>query len=192
MPYALIKPPFQLRFREMPRKELERYYRWFMEVMPQRVKELSKAVKDTPGFEAWAPDHSPASLDKLGDWFAGQVETRNRAKEEVQAIESRLTFPMEIPGEELTDRTFSLAMDIGMYFSQVLLKSYPSLKWQQALGSKKFVDYGQPVLVGFGPVSLNSVRITVTFAYGLASKDNTGKRLREIYDYWAKKVQLQS
>lgn len=192
MPYTTIQPPFTLKFREMPKKELERYFQWFMEVTPQRVNELAEVVSQTPGFEVWQPDHSPASLDKLGDWFAGQVETRSRTKEEVQAIEIRLVFPMEIPGEELTNRTFSLAMDIGMYLSQVLLKKYPSLKWEQPFGNKKFADYGQPLLTGFGPVSLNPVRIAVTLAYGLASKNKSGKRLRELYDYWSKQVRAQS
>jgi hypothetical protein len=99
---------------------------------------------------------------------------------------------MDIPAEELTNRTFSLAMDIGMYFGQVLMKNYPSLKWEQPLGNKRFADYGQPCLVGFGPVSANPVRIGHVFAHGLADKTYTGKRLREVYDHWAKLVRAQS
>lgn len=174
----------------MPKKELHRYYQWFMDVLPQRVNELAEAVRQTPGFEAWQPDYTPASLDTLGQWFAGQVETRSRTQEELRAIKDRLVFPMDIPSEELTDRTFSLAMDIGMYFSQALLKNHPSLKWEQPLDDKKFADYGQPCLSGFGPVFLNPVRNGGhVFAHGLASKTKTGKRLREVYDYWAQRVQ---
>ena len=190
MSYTIIQPPFTLKLREMPKKELHRYYQWFMDALPQRVNELAGAVKQTPGFEAWQPDCTPASLDTLGQWFAGQVETRKRTQEELQAIKDRLVFPMDIPNEELTNRTFSLAMDIGMYFSQVLMKNYPSLKWEQPLDDKKFADYGQPCLSGFGPVSLNPVRNGGhVFAHGLASKTKTGKRLREVYDYWAQRVQ---
>jgi hypothetical protein len=188
MSYTIIQPPFALKLREMTKEELRRYFQWFMKVTPQRVNELSEIVNQTPGFEAWQPDHSSASLDKLGDWFAGQVETRNRTKEEVQAIESRLDFPMDIPGDELTNRTFSLAMDIGIYFSQVLLKNYPSLKWEQPLRNKKFIDYGQPVLVEFGPGPFNPVRMVVTFAYGLVSKKKTGEGLRNIYNIWTKQI----
>jgi hypothetical protein len=82
---------------------------------------------------------------------------------------------MDIPAEELTHRTFSLAMDIGMYFSQVLMKNYPSLKWEQPLGKKRFADYGQPCLVGFGPVSPNPVRIGHVFAHGLRVKPTPAK-----------------
>lgn len=192
MTYTEIQPPFTQKLVEMPKKELRHYFQWFMEVLPQRVNELTEAVRATPGFETWQADRSPDSLDKLGDWFAGQVETRKRTKEEVQAIENRLSFPMEIDEWQLTNQTFSLAMDIGMYFSQVLLKNYPSLEWEQPLRSKRFVDYGRPVLTGFGHVSLNPVRIAVTLAYGLVDKSKTGKRLREVYDYWAERVQAQS
>jgi hypothetical protein len=189
MLYNTIQPPFTLQFREMPEKELDRYFQWFMDVLPQRLNELAQAVKQTPGFETWQPDCTPASLNTLGEWFAGQVETRNRAQDELHAIHIRLVFPMEIPGEELTNRTFSLAMDVGIYFSQVLLKNYPSLRWEQPVGNKRFADYGQPLLTGFGPASLNPVRIAVTLAYGLASTNKTGRRLREVHDYWAQRVQ---
>lgn len=188
MSYTTIQPPFTLKFREMPKKELNRYFQWFMDVLPQRINELAEAVKEMPGFETWQPDCTPASLEAIGEWFAGQVETRNRTQEELQTIKDGLVFPMDIPEKELTDRTFSLAMDIGMYFSQVLLKNYPSLKWEQPLGNKRFADYGQPLLSGFGPMSLNPIRIVRVIARELADKTHTGKQLRETYDIWSKKV----
>jgi hypothetical protein len=56
MPYATIQPPFTLKLREMPKKELRRYYQWFMDILPDRIKELAAAVRETPGFESWQPD----------------------------------------------------------------------------------------------------------------------------------------
>jgi hypothetical protein len=192
MPYATIQPPFTLRFREMPRQELQDYFRWFFDVLPQRTRELAEVVRQTQGFETWQPDQTAASLDALGEWFAAQAEARQRTPDERQEITIRSTFPIEVPNEELTNYTFSLAMDIGMYFAQVLLKNFSSLRWDQPLDDKKFADYGQPVLVGFGPVPLNPVRIAITFAYGLVSKKQSGKRLREIFDYWSKQVRAKA
>lgn len=160
-----------------------------MDVLPQRVNELAEAVKQTPGFETWQADCTPASLDTLGEWFAGQVETRNRTEEELQAIKDRLVFQVDISGEELTNRTFSLAMDVGMYFSKVLLKNYPALRWEQPLNDKKFVDYGQPVLMRFSNAPLNPVRIVVVLARSIANKKQTGSRLRELYNIWSKLIQ---
>ena len=129
----------------MSKKELKDYHQWFMDTLPKGINELADAVRRTPGFETWQPDCTPSSLDILGEWFAAHVEKRERTDEEIEQIKNRLTFPMEIPREELTDRTFSLAVDVGMYFSQVLLKNHPSLQWDQPFGGKLHIDYGQPV-----------------------------------------------
>jgi hypothetical protein len=186
--YIVIQPPFALNLREMPKGELERYFQWFMAILPERVSTLTKAVQGTLGFENWHPDRTPASLDVLGTWFAGQVEMRPRTQEELQAIQALQAFPVDIPREQLTNRTFSLAMDVGMYLSQVFLKNYPSLSWEQRTENKRFADYGQPLISGFGLVSLNPVAVVVTLAYAIASKKKDYKRLREIYDYWAQRA----
>jgi hypothetical protein len=183
MTYAIIRPPFTLRFGEMPKKELEAYAAWFHQVLPDRVGELTKAVKSTSGWEGWSPDLTPESLDPLGCWLEGQVATRKKTEEEIGEQRAKLKFPVEIPGEQLTNRTFSLAMDVGMYFAQVVLEHLPGTRWAQAFGSRKFVDYGQPVIMGFGKVPLNPVRIVVVTARTIA--DGKPAELRKLYDFWA-------
>lgn len=89
-PYAVIQPPFTLRFWEMSREELGAYYRWFFEVLPNRIAELTRAVRDSPGFESWQPDRTPDSLNGLGEWFLTQVTSRTRTPEEQREIESGL------------------------------------------------------------------------------------------------------
>ena len=121
MSYAIIQPPFPLQFRERSKKELETYRIWFHQVTPERIAELTKAVKRTACYESWAPSARPESLDLLGRWFETQVETRKKTAEEIEEIRAKLTFPIDIPEEDLTNKTFSLAMDIGMYFGQVIL-----------------------------------------------------------------------
>jgi len=187
--YETIQPPFTLNFREMPKKELRAYFKWFQEIMQGRIEQLASTVQ-SPGFENWKPNFSPDSLNALGEWFATQIETRPRTQEEIDAFNAQAPFRIELSGPELTNRTFWIAMDIGMYLNQVFLRNHPSLKWDQPLGGKRFVDYGQPVLVGFhgGKVPLNSVRLLVTLAYGLRDNRRGGGRLREIYDIWSKAI----
>lgn len=185
MNYPIIQPPFTLVFREMSKKELKEYNEWFHKVMPERIQILTSAIKSTLGYENWEPDRSPRSLEALGEWFLAQVETRPRTQDEIDTIQNRSKFPINIPGEDLTNKTFSLSMDIGMYVSQVFLKNHPALEWFQPFGNKKYVDYGQPVLSGFGKMFFNPVRIAVTLAYSFSDKSKTGGRLLEIYDYWS-------
>ncbi len=184
MSYAIIQPPFTLKFEEMSKKDLEAYRTWFHQVIPERLATLTKAVKGTPGYQNWEPDLTPESLDRLGRWFEHQVETRKKSAEEIEETRSKLTFPIDIPEEELTNKSFSLAMDIGMYFSQVILKNLPGTRWDQPLKNKKFIDYGQPVIMGFGTVPLNPVGVAVTTAYRISRRKPA--HLRELYETWAK------
>jgi hypothetical protein len=180
--YRIIQPPFTLQFDQMPKNELKAYSSWFQSILPERIQELASAVQSTSGFEEWKPDFSADSLSALGDWFATQIETRPRTQEEIDRWQT--PYPIEISATELTNRTFSLAMDIGMYLGQVLLRNHPALKWHQNLTAKRNIDYGQPVLVPFhnGKVPFNPVRVVVTLSYGLRDGRRTGNRLREIYD----------
>lgn len=185
MSYRIIQPPFTLKFREMKKEELKAYFEWFQGVLPKRLDELKGAVQRTPGFEEWQADLTPNSLDLLGEWFSAQVETRLRGRNEIQEIGDRSLFPVGIPEEDLTNRAFSISMDVGMYLSQVFLKNHSSLHWEQSFRNKKEVDYGQPVLVGFGAVPFNPVRMLVTLAYGLVNNQKSAKSLRDLYDCWA-------
>ena len=184
MEYQIIRPPASLAFGDMTRKNLLEYNRWFHSVLPERLRLLSAAVQATSGYEQWTPDYSPQSLDGLGQWFSAQVETRLRTREEIESMRGKGL--LEAPQEELTDRTFSLAADIGMYVSQTFLKNNPSLRWSQQFGSKRHVDYGQPILVGFNFGTFNPVCTMVTLAYAFSRKSRTGDRLREIYDKLSK------
>jgi len=161
--------------------------------MPERISELASAVRSSAGFENWQPDFSPDSLNVLGDWFANQIETRLRTQDEVNSFNAQAPYPIERSDRELTNRTFSLAMDIGMYLSQVLLRNQPSLKWDQPFANKRYIDYGQPILIGFAEKEeVNPVSLTVTLAYGLLKRTRTGGRLRELYDIWSSSVRKEA
>ncbi len=168
--YNLIRPPFRtLKFEEMSRKELKDYKQWFLEAMPQRVEELTRGVTNSSGFEDWKPDKTPDSLNSLGNWLRTQVKARSHTQEEWDKI------PLHVrewsSDGELTDRTISLCMDVGMYLSQVFLCNHPTLKWGQTFGSKRFIDYGQPALIGFGKSAFNPVRMVINAGVWHGGKD---------------------
>jgi hypothetical protein len=127
--YTIIAPPFSLKFQEMSKQELKDYNEWFHAQIPERLLILERAVHGTPGFEKWEMDKTPESLDMLGKWFAMQVETRERTEEEMAEVRAqiidRFKGILDIDTWELTNRTFSLAIDIGMYISQVFLQNIP-------------------------------------------------------------------
>jgi hypothetical protein len=173
----------------MSKSELKDYFKWFLAIIPARIETLAQFVRMTPNFESWQPDLVPSSLVPLGLWLASQAKTRRRNEEEIEDMKRRLGSPIDPPDkEELTERTFSLAMDVGMYLSQVFLKRHPTLRWEQPLTSKRFVDYGQPVLVEFSFGPLNPIRLVITLVYGFAAKSAHHGELGEIYDVWSKGI----
>ncbi len=184
--YKIMEPPFSLKFREMSKKELDEYFNWYIDQIPERIRILEKLVKLTPGYENWKANYLPDSLDKLGEWFDSQIETRIRTDAEIEEKQVGLSWPLnqiEIQKWDLTDKTFSLAIDIGMYVSQVLLKNISSLEWQHTTkGSKRWVDYGQPVLTHTGCLVFNPVRQLIVLAYGLVKHTRKSNFLREIFE----------
>ena len=186
--YTLIAPPTSLRFREMEPKELERYFAWFLASIPERIEVLSTHVRSSEPFSSWIPDRSPESLGALGEWFTHTVTLRQRTTEEIQGIYAKgpdWFTQVEVPGEELTEETFSLAMDIGMYLGEILRQSATRLQWKALKGNKQEADYGQPILQPFkGGLVCNPVRLAITLAYGLADGTYKGTRLGELYETW--------
>jgi hypothetical protein len=185
MSYQIIQPPFTLRFTEMSQGELKEYFAWFQSVLPSRVDELTAYIQEDPASKDWEPDYSAASLSTLGEWLARHVSTRDRTQEEMDEIKARFNNPIDIPSHDLTNESYSLGFDAGIYFGLTLLKNHPSLAWDQDLKNKKFADYGQPIIVGFGTVPVNPVRIGLNFAYGFASKKSPSTRVREVYETWS-------
>lgn len=186
--YKIISPPFTLKFREMSKEELKAYYKWYIDQIPERINILTKAVNSTSGYENWRPDYTPESLGKLGEWFAEKVETRERTDEEMNELIAKAPASLpgiEYPKRELTNKTFSLAIDIGMYLSQVFLKNIPSLKWQHITkGSKNYIDYGRPVIARFGNLVFEPTHMMVVQAYSLADKTWGGSSLRKLFETW--------
>ncbi len=185
MNYSLVQPPFTLKFREMTKDQLQEYARWFHDSIPERINALTSAILTTYTFCDWQPNLTPDSLKPLGDWFAQVVELRKRSAEEIEDVRAKLTFLIDVPPIELTNRTFSIAFDIGMYFGSVVVTNVQGARWDVDVKHKRSADYGQPIIItGLGNPSLNPIRIAVTLAYGLADGTRTGGRLREVYDYW--------
>jgi hypothetical protein len=172
----------------MPKEDLEAYFAWFQSALQCRIDQLAAYVQKDAASKNWKPDGSPDSLDMLGEWLEKYVSARERTQEEIDEIEVRLGDLIAVPSRNLTNESYSLGFDIGIYFGLTLLKNHPTLLWSQNLKNKKFVDYGQPVIVGFDVVQLNPVQTGLNFAYGFARKRIPGRWIHEVYETWSTHV----
>jgi hypothetical protein len=172
-------------YRRISQAELKAHFDWFLASRLERISALKCAIEESGTHGDWKPDLSASSVGPAGTWFATQVGERMRTPEEMNALRQKSLPGIEISDQELTERTFSLAFDLGIYLGESLRSAYPHLEWKQLFDDKLFVDYGQPVLVGFGRVPLNPFRIVSNYAYGLVKKEQSAERLTELYLYWA-------
>jgi len=187
--YEIIKPPFNAIFGSMDKEHTKLYFEWFMEQIPHRVDILCSYVRSTDEFKDWSPDFQSQSLLPLGKWFCEQVTSRPRTEQEIAKIAANspawFKSNFDIPSDELPNETFSLSIDIGMYFGRTLEKNLPDLIWQPLLKQKNNIYYQQPIIVGKGKAQLNPVWIVKTYAYGILQEINGPERLLELYDVWA-------
>lgn len=149
MIYQYANPPFSLEFRNMTKNELHEYYIWYVENTPIRISILNNYIDSLKGNKFWKADYTPESLVNLGTWLNSEIETQNRTADELTEIQNSLKYDIEVDQVIPTERTYSIAYDIGMYFIQVLIKNNPALELKLVLGNKKNISYGQPVVSGF-------------------------------------------
>lgn len=185
MKFTTVYTPVTTAFASMTKKELSDFYDEFVLNVPYCLDELIQAVWQTPGFDSWGADFSPESLDTLGEWLATKIQKRDLNSEKVRRSTAGQVAPV---AWDLTDEEKSLAVQVGMYYGEVAIRSHPSLSWMQLKGSKKLADYGQPVIVGLSSIPTNPVRVANAFACGIADGSRIGSRLRETYDYWMKMI----
>jgi hypothetical protein len=174
----------------MSKKEREEYYNWYMGIMPERLKDLFKLIKHSKEYDAWLPDYTSKSLEILGQWFSENVQTRKNTKGEIAEIYAKSPGwfkSVEIEDWDLTEASFSLAFDIGLYIGNVFIKNNSELSWFHVnKGRKDYSNYGQPVIDGFkNGGQFNPTRIMIVLAYSLADGTQDGSRLKELYDYWS-------
>lgn len=185
MKFTTVYTPVTTAFASMTKKELSDFYEEFILNVPYCLDELIQTVWQTPGFDSWSADFSPESLDTLGEWFATKIQKRDLSSENVRCSAVGQVSP--VPWD-LTDEEKSLAVQVGMYYGEVAIRSHSSLSWMQLKGSKKLADYGQPVIAGPSNIPTNPVRVANAFAWGIADGSRTGSRLRETFDYWMKMI----
>jgi len=185
MTYSIATLPLSKPMQDLSQRELLSYRDWFLRNIDQRVDELARLVIGTNGYADWTADFTPASLSRLGEWFRGAVVVAPLDERERARIKAKFPFPIEAPTEELSAETLSIAMDVGIYFGEVIRKNVSGTKWDQPTKNKKFADYGHMVLMGFGSVPLNPIRLTITLAFAFAAKEQSGSRLRELFDIWS-------
>lgn len=184
--------PIDYDFLSKTKKELKLYRQWFEDNKEIRLNELINFVKSTKGYEEWNANYSPNSLKKLGEWLEENVETEKLSEEEYEHKRKITPEYIEISDWDLTIKTRSILIDIGIYFGEVFIKNNPNLKWEQYFSRiKNDNDNGHMVIKGFGKQNLNSIWVLYILGLELAEgikKGEISNELYKLYDRWQAKL----
>ncbi|GEK35703.1 hypothetical protein [Kurthia sibirica] len=153
MNYPYMYPPFNLKdFESMSLGEAQQYFDWYTAEIPSRMRFLKQMIAGK--FEL---DFSSKSLIPLFTWY---LTTINRYKLSDSELHEKLTWfrhqnelsyevaeiqllsnPIDIMLED-----YALAMDIAIYYGEVLIHNYPQVGWTFFTKPKSFVHLNEPIL----------------------------------------------
>lgn len=195
MEYLTIAPPIDKPFAEMTRKEAKAYFAWFLSIIPERLSILEQEVcsSNNEKYQNWVGDKTSDSLYILGDWFAQSIVTMPRPdgeerirQEQLKELPAKYRELYQSPKWVLTEKTFSLITDIGIYLGETFRQNLTGIQWELYAETKSNAYYQWPVLTGSGKINIcNPLALVHVIALGLLDKTNKPERLHELYNIWS-------
>lgn len=188
MEYTMMIPPFEIEeFSSLNKQKVKQYFEWFCNQIPFRLSLLNQAFVLDNGTNL---DYSKKSLIYLWRWFMTDVfEITKKEKKEIQA--EKKNFPtwmhedIEKDKWKPTTESLTIAMDIGIYVSEVIRLHNSSLSWGVVSKPKSLEHVNKPVIIGFSsPVEFSFPRIMSTLIEKLKDGEKDEKELIQLIETW--------
>ena len=189
--YPIIQMPFEFNpFSVMSKTEAEEYFDWFLSIIPRRIETLQEYIESSGSLVQL--DLSPDSLISLWDWFIPRIEqkklTPEEMNEELELVPDWMRPEVEQNFVKFSRDIENQIIDIGIYFSSVLLHSSNQLKWIVIHKPRNHVDVNQPVLAGTGKLRLNPIRVVDVCAAKALNDAGNINMLSDLYIWWREKL----
>lgn len=189
MIYPVMKKPFQFdSYRSLTPKQAREYFNWYVSMIPERVGVLSELFN---GF--WHHnvnfDYSLESLDPVWNYFKSHIETVIKSEEDMRKeMEGAPEWVIE---SELKDRRFPstetliVAMDLGMYLGETLVRNFPVLYWGFIIKPKNHVSVNRPVILGLKhKMDIDPWSVIHVMCLHVVRESHDQRGLREMVDVW--------
>ncbi|WP_423059564.1 hypothetical protein [Bacillus safensis] len=131
-----MEPPIIMEsFETLSKKEAEILFDWFVNQIPLRIEVLKNVTNGEVDF-----NFTPESLINIYGWFLSQVEIYELSEEEIgRELEELRQYPDFIYEDEkksllanpvkIAKVDYAIAMDIGIYYAEVIRRNHPQVKW---------------------------------------------------------------
>lgn len=147
MKYPYMYPPFSMKnFDNMSTTEAQQYFDWYTSEIPSRIQFLKQMIEGE-----FQLDFSSKSLIPLFTWYISNVHFYRLTEKEITtklltiddnaSKDNLLLNPIE-----LLDEDYALAMDISIYYGEVLIHNLPQVSWTFYTKPHSFIHLNEPIL----------------------------------------------
>ncbi|MBG9819595.1 MULTISPECIES: hypothetical protein [Bacillus] len=153
MEYVLMEPPIIMEsFETLSKKETKILFDWFVNQIPLRIEVLKNVTNGEVDF-----NFTPESLIDIYSWFLSQVEIYELSEEEIgKELEELRQYPDFIYEDEkksllanpieIAKVDYAIAMDIGIYYAEVIRRNHPQVEWTYFTKPKTYAYLNKPIL----------------------------------------------
>lgn len=172
-------------FKQVKNKDIIKTYEiWFFENKDYRIKTLENYIRTFAGFESLQMDFSINSLSEIEKWLETNIKTEPISEDEFERLRS--IYPPEIGIEkwDLTDVSYSILYDVGVYFGELVIHHFPNLKWMQYISASKLnVNLGHMVIqTKYKNCPMNPIWLIRILGFKLIEKKGNGNLLIELFN----------
>jgi hypothetical protein len=124
----------------------------------------------------------------LQKWFEGNVVTRKKTAKEIEHEKTKLKGiwhdVIEIQDWILTEQTYSICLDIGIFWGEYFIKEFPILKWSRDIRPRS-AQKNHPVVISPNKVQFSVLGPPVVCALSIAKKERID--WKDLNQTWSEK-----
>lgn len=146
--YEILIPPVEKPMNRLTQAEAQAFFDWYTGKLEERTAYLRRVTKLTL-------DYTPASLVPLWKWFLRHAEIEKTPPARLAELKEQLAgnpladTVLKEHTQQFSLQTEYIIRDIGMYWGQVFVKNYPSIRWGYYTAPKRDMFVNRPLLLGF-------------------------------------------
>lgn len=176
-------------FRNTEHKLLKKHGEWFFAIKEQRLVELQNAYH---AFCGKYLDYTPESLINLGEFFICAIDTEKLSPKEYAMLRAKYPPEISVDDFKFTIRSWSLMVDVGIYFGEVMIRNHKNMEWKQnIIKDKRDIERGYMVIIlnhnKYKPY-MNPIWVSGIMASKVADNTFSSTGIYELYNYYCEKV----
>lgn len=188
MDYKLMIPPMRIgRYEDMKKKDAKKHFDWYISEVPKRIEQLRLLLVNFESESSVILDFTPQSLIELWNWYINNVEILDKTEIELENEKSErgIYITKNILKNKISIEWLAIAVDIGIYFAECMIKNCNNLKWDVIYKPKSLMCVNKPVVVGFkSNIQMDSANLMLVQTRKILKGQYNNKAMFDLFNNW--------